>query len=373
MTHKSHRRDFLRGKLAADALADAVQGALPEGGPAAAAAGRPGGDYLLRIGRRAMACEFEVCLNAGDNPRGTELALNALDLVETLEEQLSYFRETSELARINSLAAVEPVEVEPRLFTLLELAIEIFRETAGAFDITSTPLWEAWGFARRAGAVPSEENLAAALACVGSQHVELDATRRTIRFQRPGMRLNLGSLGKGFALDRCAEYLAGEGLNNFLLHGGYSSVLAKGSDATLQAAAPAGTLAGWTVGIRHPLRSERRLAELRLRGRAISTSGSVAQAFWHQGRRYGHILDPRSGHPADALLSATAIADNATLAEALSTAFYVMGPEPALEYCRQRPAVAAVLLCPARRSGGVEILSAGLAEEELTVLPIASN
>ena len=98
------------------------------------------------------------------------------------------------------------------------------------------------------------------------------------------------------------------GLSNFLLHGGYSSVLARGSEATLQAAVPAGTTAGWTVGVRHPLRPERRLAEFwRLRGRAISTSGSVAQAFWHQGRRDEHLV-ARSGRPADALLSATAVA-----------------------------------------------------------------
>jgi thiamine biosynthesis lipoprotein len=364
MTHKSHRRDFLRGKAAADALADAMQAAVPEGGPGDVAAG---GDFLLRVSRRAMACEFEVCFNAGDDPRGTELALEALDLIDALEEQLSYFRETSELMQINRHAADGPVEVEPRLFALLELAVQIFRETGGAFDITSTPLWEAWGFARRAGEVPTEEKLAEALACVGSQHLELDAARRTIRFLRPDVRLNLGSLGKGFALDRCAEYLTAAGLRDFLLHGGYSSVLARGSEATLQAAAPADTSAGWIVGVRHPLRPERRVAELRLRGRAISTSGSMAQAFWHQGRRYGHILDPRSGRPADTLLSATAVADNATLAEALSTAFFVMGPEAALEYCRQRPDVAAVLLCPARRSGGVEIRSAGLAAEELTV------
>ena len=296
MTQRSHRRDFLKGKAAANALADAVQGAIPEDGPGDAA---PGGDLLLRISRRAMACEFEVCINALDDPPGTELALEALDLVDATGRAVVLLPRTSELAEINRRAADGPVEVEPRLFALLELAMTVFRETGGAFDITSTPLWEAWGFARRAGAVPSEDKLAEALACVGSQHVELDAARRTIRFLRPGVRLNLGSLGKGFALDRCAEYLAGAGLSNFLLHGGYSSVLARGSDATLQAAAPAGTPAGWTVGVRHPLRPERRLAELRLRGRAISTSGSVAQAFWHQGRRYGHILDPRSGQPAD--------------------------------------------------------------------------
>ena len=366
MTRKSNRRDFLRGKLAAESLADAAQKALPEHSGSVPADASAAG-YLLRISRRAMACEFEVCLNAGQYEQGTERALEALDLVEVLEEQLSYFRPTSEISAINRTAARRPVAVEPRLFELLEMAMRVSEETHRAFDLTSTPLWEAWGFSRRAGAVPSPEQLAEARTYVGSHLVELDPQHRTIRFRRPGVRLNLGSLGKGYALDRCAEKLAAAGMGDFLLHGGYSSVLARGSPQGAEGPSRGTTSPGWTVGIRHPMRRDRRVAEVRLSGRALSTSGASAQSFRHQGRRYGHIIDPRTGQPAEGVLSATAVAPSAALAEALSTAFYVMGPDPALDYCRPRPELAAVVVYRSSQDGEIDILSAGFSDRELAL------
>ncbi len=314
-----------------------------------------------------MACEFEVQLNAGQYDHGTEIALEALDLVDKLEDQFSVFRETSELSRINRTAGRQPVEVEPHLFGLLQLAVRLHEETDGAFDVTSAPLWETWGFARRKGAVPDQEQLVEALSRVGSRWLELDADRKTIRFNRPGVQLNLGSIGKGHALDRCAEKLLDAGIEDFLIHGGRSSVAAHGRQMT-QRENTEQRQAGWRVGLRHPLRADRRLAEIRLCNRSLATSGSQAQSFVHQGRRYGHILDPRTGLPAEGVLSATAIAPSAAVADALSTAFYVMGPENTLEYCRRRPELSAVLVCPVRHSGGIEIHSAGLTDDDWTLL-----
>ncbi len=318
-----------------------------------------GESHLVRFSRPAMACQFEICLCAGQYPQGTEAALEALDQVERLEDQLSVFRPHSELSQINAAAAQRAVEVEPRLFALLQRAMKMSRETGGAYDITAGPLWEAWGFARRAGAVPEEDRLEEARSLVGAQLVELDAVGRTVRFLKPGVRLNLGSVGKGFAVDRCGETLLRHGVENFLVHGGNSSVLARGSSTPLAAASSAEP-AGWTVGLRDPLRPQQRLRELRLTNRALGTSGAQFQSFRHRGKRYGHILDPRTGWPAEGVLSATAIAPSATFADILSTAFYVLGPEGALAYCRQHVEIAAILVCPASRGGGVEVHSAGL-------------
>jgi len=365
MKRKSSRRDFLKGKSAADAMIDALQGALPPGGPPSPPNHPVDEAYFLHVSRRAMACEFEVRLNAGQYEHGTEAALKALDLVDALEEQLSIFKEDSEISRINRTAAEAPVEVEPNLFELLRLAARLHGETGGAFDLTAAPLWEAWGFARRAGAVPEENVVVEALKLVGSDLVKLDHHRKTIRFLRPGVKLNLGGVGKGYALDRCAELLLQEGIEHFLIHGGNSSVLACGSPGPAAGESSGGLLRGWEVGILHPLRPDRRLAEIRLDGRALATSGSWAQSFVHRGRRHGHILDPRTGRPAEGVLSATAIAPTATLADALSTAFYVMGPKATADYCQQRPEIAAVLVCPVRHSGGIEIKTAGLAEGDL--------
>jgi thiamine biosynthesis lipoprotein len=309
-----------------------------------------------------------VFFNVGQYPQATEVALEVLDLVEKLEAQLSFFRDTSDISQINRHAAQRPVEVEPGLFSILDLALRLHAETGGAFDITSGPLWEVWGFARRAGSMPDPELLAEARTRVGSSWVELDHRQRTVRFLKPGIRLNLGSIGKGYALDCCAQRLHQLGLDHFLIHGGQSSVLAAGVQAST-AGDPSSTLPGsWIVGLPSPLRPDRRLGEIRLRDRALGTSGSQAQSFWHQGRRYGHILDPRTGLPAENILTTTVIAPSAMLADALSTAFYVMGPEQALAYCRARPELAAIVICPARRQGGFQVQTVGFGEDELTIL-----
>jgi FAD:protein FMN transferase len=315
-------------------------------------------NLLIRVSRPAMACEFEVCFPADKCEDGTDFALAALDLVEEVEDRLSFFRSAGEISRINALAAETPVEVDEPLFDLLCLAMRLNEETDGAYDITSTPLWEAWGFARRAGEIPSDAQLAAARACVGGHWIELDSTNRTIRFRKAGVKINLGSIGKGYALDVCAEHLHARGMADFLLHGGQSSVLARGRPPATQA---------WEVGLSDPRRPGHRLAVVRLADRALGTSSSQFQSFRHHGRRYTHILDPRSGMPAEGTLSATVVAPTAALADALSTAFFVMGLEKSLAYCGSHPEIGMVMLRMVQRGEDVEIHRAGLTDMEISL------
>lgn len=368
---RSSRREFLQGKAAVRAISDAAQNLpLPEPaagsgdanlvGPPEATRSAPQ-SYLLRIGRRAMACEFEVLLGAGPDSDGTELAVAALDLVDRIESQLTVYRDTSEISRLNRSAFERDVEVEPRLFELLRLAAEIQRRTGGAYDITSGPLSKAWGFSRRAGRMPDAAELADALGRVGSQRLLFNPERRTVRFPVAGMELNLGSIGKGYALDRCCELLEAGGLTDFLLHGGQSSLLARGSRNSTGDE-------GWWIGVRDPLRPSERLGQLRLRNRALGTSGTGTQFFYHAGRRYGHILDPRTGQPVDGVLSSTVLARTAAEADALSTAFYVLGPAPALDYCRRHGEshgnLSALMVIPGPRAGAVEVVTYGLDDED---------
>jgi FAD:protein FMN transferase len=327
---------------------------------------RANDNLLIHVARRAMACEFEVRFPADPYEQGTEAALESLDLLEPLEEQLSYFRPASEISRINLFAAEEPVEVSPPLFDLLVSAMKLFAETDGAYDITAAPLWEVWGFARRAGAIPSDADLAKARSCVGGHLVELDPTQSTVRFRKPGVRLNLGSIGKGYALDFCAERLLALKLNDFLLHGGQSSVLARGFQSP-KVSGSGQPPSPWEIGVRHPRQPNLRMAIVRLYDRALGTSGGQFQSFRHRGRRFGHILDPRSGQPAEGMLSTTVVAATAALADALSTAFYVMGPEQSLNYCQNHPEIGAVLIFLPPHGGGVAIRTAGLGEQELTI------
>ena len=324
---------------------------------------------LIHLSRKAMACEFEICLPISQAGEATAAALRALDLVQSLERQLSYFKPESEISQINRTAAEREVEVEPRLFALLQLAMQIWRDSGGAYDLTATPLWEAWGFARRAGAVPSPEQLTAAREQVGSEWVELDERKSTIRFHRPSVRLNLGSIGKGYAVDRAVELLLAEGVTDFLVHGGYSSVAARGSvgpscregptppqsekatslnDAALTGPfRQKGPTEAWSIGVKDPLREDVRLGQIELRDRAAGTSGAQHQSFRHRGRRYGHILDPRNGQPAEGVLSVSVVAPTAAEADALSTAFYVLGPQWAQDYCRRHSGIAMVMFSPA--------------------------
>ena len=358
---KTNRRQFLKGQAALEAIDELTRSSLPAepSDPSQVPAAARGATYLVQVARAAMACEFAVFLNAGQHPEGAELAVQALDLVERLEDQMTVYRSHSEISRINRHAATEAMPVERRLCELLAQALDLHQATQGAFDITSTPLSKVWGFYRRAGRIPTGIEVGEVRERVGSQWVELDRDQGTIRFRKTGIEINLGGIGKGYALDRCAEFLQHVGIENFLIHGGQSSVLARGSrtiDSPEQN--------GWTVGLRHPLRPDRRLAEFYLRDRAMGTSGTGTQFFHHKGRRYGHILDPRTGQPAEGVLSSTVIAPGAAVADALATACYVMGVEQSLEFCRQRPELSAVLVTAGERSGTIDVHAIGLEENQ---------
>ena len=356
---KSSRRDFLKGQSAIDAVSEILPEApLPK--PTQPAGERTAGEpsYLIQIGRTAMACEFQILLNAGQETGATEVALEALDLVEELEEQLSWFRDSSELSRINRSAASEAIPVEARLFALLQDAVTISEQTRGAFDLTASPLWKLWGFHRREGKHPTPADVQTALEAVGTRWLALDTRSNTIGFERAGIEITLGAIGKGYALDRCAELLRDKDIDHFLIHGGRSSMLARGCRSAVEAAD------GWTVALRHPLRHDQRLAEITLRDRALGTSGSGNQFFHFAGKRYGHVIDPRTGYPADGVLSATVLAPTAAQADAFATAFFVMGVDETLRFCRTRPDLGVLLVCPGERPGSIEIATVGMTDSD---------
>ena len=314
--------------------------------------------HTLAVGRDAMACRFEAVFNAGEPDDATQRGIEALDVVEALEDRLTIHRPGGELWRLNAAAAAGWQPVADDLFALVERADELWRLSDGAFDMATGALSRCWGFLRRSGRTPGDDELAAALAASGWARVELDRAGRRIRFTVPGMELNPGAIGKGYALDRAAGALAD--VPSFLLHGGSSSVLARG----VQGPDLPGRR-GWPVGIRHPLRPQARLATVSLVDRALGTSGSGTQFFVDRGRRLGHILDPRSGLPAEGVLSATVLAPSAADADALATAAYVLGPAGLDRIAPSGGAVAALVVVPARTAGGVRIVTANLPDESI--------
>jgi len=351
------RRDFIAGQPGQPPADDPDGEAIPAAST----------DFLFQATRRIMACDFQVTLDAQLHPAGPETAMAALDIVEQLDAELSVYRESSQVSQLNQLAARQPVAVDPDLFELLEHCRELWEQTDGAFDITSTPLSRAWGFYRREGRMPSTGEVEDARAAVGSQWMKLERKELTVHFEQPQLEINLGSIGKGYALDRCAAWLAAD-VEDFIIHGGYSSILARGNRKTAGADQD-----GWQVAVRHPLKPRERLIELTLKDCAAGTSGSANQFFYHGGKRYSHVLDPRSGWPAEGVLSVTVLCRTAADADALATAFFVMGIEQARQYVKDHPEVRAVLICPGTRSGATDVHLVGLAPDSWKLLSQAVN
>ncbi len=291
---------------------------------------RPG--FLTEISKSAMACQWDVFLNHGQYPWGAEFALTALEALEPLEAQLSVFRSTSEVCQLNRTAFTAPVKVSDSLWNLLQLSKVLWELTEGAFDITSSSLSQCWGFLKREGRMPSDQEVEEALKSVGMEKVVLDPQQQTVQFFHPDLSINLGGIGKGWSLDQVADGLQSAGVDDFVFHSGKSSVVARGTKLREQAANPKSANLkaanpGWQIGLSHPLLPSSRLGNIDLTDRALGTSGSGRQFIHYRGRRLSHILDPRSGRPAEGVLSATVLAPTAAQADALGTACFVLGVE----------------------------------------------
>jgi FAD:protein FMN transferase len=293
--------------------------------------------YFLRLSRPAMACTLELLLPPGERDR-LPAAQHALERVDAIESQLTVFRETSEVARLNRDAASRPVQVSNSLYRLLRLARDIGHETGGAYDVTCGALVRCWGFLRRSGRIPDGMTLDRARNASGWSRVRFDDAAETIAFATSGLEINLGSIGKGYALDCIAAALRADGVHDFLLHAGHSSVLAAGDS---------GATRGWIVAIADGRSPGARLGTIALSNQSLSTSGIGQQGFAIDGRRYGPIIDPRSGAPSDACMQSSVVAPSAALSEALSTAFFVMQEHEARDYCAVHPINGRVTLRPA--------------------------
>ena len=274
----------------------------------------------ISLALHAMATRFEIVLH-GDRPAALRAAgEEALAEIERLEAQLSLFRASSEIAHLNARAAKEPVRVTPSLFALLRHAQTLHRESDGAFDITIAPLVRCWGFRDGTGHLPEPEALAEARRKVGMSLVHLELKDFTVRFAREGVMLDLGAIGKGYAIERAAEILHEASVTSALLHGGTSTVQAIGHPPDAET---------WKVAVANPQpeAAPALLATVELKDEAMSVSGIRGKFFQAGGQTFGHILDPRTGQPATGTVLAVVVLPSATESDALSTALLTLGPQ----------------------------------------------
>jgi thiamine biosynthesis lipoprotein len=284
-----------------------------------------------------MGTRIYVELWAGDNDRDKlrgEQAIDAvMDEMRHIDESMSVYKTTSEVSKVNRLAARQPVKISPELFQLLTTALEYSRITEGAFDITYASVGYMYDF--RARKRPSEQQIETVLPAVNYRHVLLDPASSTVRFSQPGVRIDLGGIAKGFAVDKGIEILQRRGYTHALVNaGGDSRVIGDRFGKP------------WVIGIRHPDHPDQVITRVPLTDSAFSTSGDYERYFDEGGVRYHHIIDPHTGHSASKVRSATVIAPTATRTDGLSKTAFVLGPNEALRIYNSLPDVDAILVTP---------------------------
>lgn len=286
----------------------------------------------------AMWTRFQlIAVLRKDSGAASQLGLvaqEAFGAIDRLEAKISTWRINSQISRVNYEGATNPVGVAADVFGMVRKSVEIYHETGGAFDVTVGPLLELWRKCRDENRLPSDAEIEAARARMGSDKLALDRELNTVAFTQPHMRLELNAIAKGLALDEAARILHDYGISSAFLDGGGSSYLAVG--------APPGT-PGWKVRVKHPY-NESWIEQFVLRDESLSASGHVLDAFEFAGKRYGHIINPSTGMPVEGMVMAMALAPTAMETDALSTAFFVLGEPGVREYCRKHPEVRAVLV-----------------------------
>jgi len=289
-----------------------------------------------------MACTWTVRACGPDAPALPGHVAAALDEVDRVDRLMSHYRPESPLSRLNREAARGPVPVEAELFDFLVLCLRHGRESGGAFDVTVGPLMKAWGFFGGDGRLPGEDEREAALARVGYRHVVLDPRARTVRFDRPGLELDLGGIAKGYAVDRVVALLRSRGVPSALVNGGGSTLYGLG-------ASPEG--GPWTVEVRDPVDPRMAAFTVRLEDRALSVSGTSERSFEQGGAAYSHVMDPRTGRPVAGILGVAVLAATGTEGDALATAFLVEGVEAARRRLGRVSGAGAVFFLPEHGKG----------------------
>jgi thiamine biosynthesis lipoprotein len=291
---------------------------------------------LLRLEESldAMGTTYTVTLYGYSEDQMEAAVEAAFNEVRRLDQMMSNYLPASELSGVNRHAAERPVKVTPEFFNLLADCMEYSRQSQGAFDITVGPLMKVWGFYKGAGHLAPKEEVARALKKVGYKNVILDRENRTVRFAQPGVELDPGGIGKGYAVDRMVDILKENGIASALVSAGGSSIYALG--------APDHGEQGWEVKIRDPKNARKTVEDVYLKNQSMSTSGSYEKFFEADGRVYSHIMDPRTGFPAQGMLSASVITPRTLDSEAWTKPYFILGRQWAAKH---KPADFRVFLC----------------------------
>jgi thiamine biosynthesis lipoprotein len=298
-----------------------------------------------RQARYIMGTVVEIAVAAADQQIADRAMAYGFQALQQVDQRMSIYQPTSELSRINRRAGYTWVHTDPDILTVTAEALHMSRQSDGALDVTILPLMRLWGFVQQAGRIPTAAELQATRPLVDYRHVRLDLSRGAVRFARAGVELDLGGIAKGFAVDQAVAALLAHGVNHALVNAG-------GDLFALGTAMPESS---WVVDIQHPHGADRSLATLRVHNRSVATSGNYEKYFEQHGKRYCHLIDPRTGYPVEEMASVTVLADTATQADAISTAAFVLGPDKGFALIERLPNVEGIMAV--ERHGASEALS----------------
>jgi FAD:protein FMN transferase len=289
-------------------------------------------DWMERT-EAIMGTRCYVELWADDPAKGNDAIDAVMAELRRIDNLMSHYKPESQLSQINQYGNERPVQVDKELFDLIKLSTHYSQITAGAFDITYASVGYLYDYPRHIH--PTEEQIREKLPAVNWRNMLLDEEHHTVRFEHPGMRIDLGGIGKGYAVDRGIDILKARGIERALVTAGGDSRII-------------GDRLGrpWLVAVRHPDNPNKVVTRIPLSDSAVSTSGDYERYFDEGGVRYHHIIDPRTGHSASKVRSATILAPTATQTDGMSKTAFVLGPEKALEIINRMPEYDAVFVLP---------------------------
>jgi len=295
-----------------------------------------------------MGSSFEITVVALDEDFAKESLAIAKKEIIRIENLISSWDQKSETSRINRNAGIGAVEVSKELFDLIFRAQQISKLSSGAFDLTFAAVDKLWNFDGRESEMPNPDALKASVFNIGYQLIELNEQSLTVFLPKKGMKIGFGAIGKGYAADSAKQLLVERGV--------LGGIINASGDMNTWGTKPDGS--SWTIGIVNPMNNKKVFSWFSLEHNAVVTSGDYEKFTQINGRRYSHIIDPRTGIPSQGIVSCTVFAGKAELADAIATAIFVMGVESGLFLIDQLPDIEAILIDDSgiiHRSKNIEI------------------
>ena len=300
---------------------------------------------LFKKASLSMGTVFETTIYAPDKYVAEKTFNEVFQEINRLDYLMSNYKKESVLSGINRNASAEPTVCNKELANIIEQSLQYSDITDGAFDITIGPLMKQWGFLKKQGKIPGKEELASALESVSYKNITIEekakkslaknpVTVKTVFFKNTGTQIDLGGIGKGYAVDRAVSVLKQNGINSALIN-------FAGNIYTFGTPPGKGS---WVIGLQHPRESEGLLGTFEIKDKAVSTSGDYEKFFTIEGKRYSHIIDPRTGNPVKGIVSVTVVTGNATRADALSTGVFVLGLEKGMDLIEQLSDVEGIIV-----------------------------